>query len=81
MNNNEPPVSRGLQLRHEMGLISVDELEEMLDVKASTLEYWRNSSQGPDYTKLGRVIFYRRSDVEAWIALNVVPTKRTGTNG
>ena len=35
--------------------------------------------RGPDTVKLGRSVFYRRADVEAWIALNVCPMDRVAS--
>jgi len=63
-------------LRMMVGLLSEDELAVMIDVKPQTLQTWRVQKTGPDFVKLGKAVFYRRSDVEAWIASNVVVTKR-----
>lgn len=38
-------------------------------------QYWpqkRHLGGGPRYIKLGRKVFYRRSDVQAWIDSNVM---------
>ncbi|MFZ4808095.1 MAG: helix-turn-helix transcriptional regulator [Hyphomicrobiaceae bacterium] len=37
-----------------------------------TLARWRRDGTGPRFMKIGRRIFYRRSDVEAWLAAQVV---------
>ena len=34
----------------------------------STLQWWRTKGRGPRYTKIGRKVFYRRSDLDAFIA-------------
>lgn len=34
----------------------------------NTLADWRKKGKGPRYFKFGRRVFYRRSDIEAWIA-------------
>ena len=59
-----------------LGLLSEDELAVLIDVKKHTLTQWRADGKGPDFTKLGKSVFYRRVDVENWIAANVVVTKR-----
>lgn len=59
-----------------VGLMSEEELAVLLDVKPQTLQTWRVQKTGPDFVKLGKAVFYRRADVEAWIASNVVVTKR-----
>lgn len=50
--------------------------EEYLDTKATslryniaeaTLRYWRHTGVGPPSIKLGGLVRYRRSEVEAWI--------------
>lgn len=36
-------------------------------------QFWatlRHRGGGPDYVKVGRKVFYRRSDVEAWVGTN-----------
>lgn len=65
-----------LRVNH-LGLLSEDELAALIDVKPHTLAVWRAEGKGPDFTKLGKSVFYRRKDVEDWIAANVVVTKRT----
>lgn len=60
-----------------LNLLTENELAELLDVKPHTLATWRADGKGPDFTKLGKQIFYRKSDVEDWIQANVVVTRRT----
>ena len=69
--------SVGVIRRETFGLLTESELAVLIDVSPSTLAVWRMEQRGPDYTKLGRSIFYRRVDVEDWIAASVVVTKRT----
>lgn len=59
-------------LRAVIGIMSVEEVGMLLDVTTHTLAIWRTESKGPAYARLGRSIFYRRSDVEEWIANNVI---------
>jgi hypothetical protein len=40
----------------------------------TTDQYWasmRHLGGGPTYAKLGRKVFYRRADVDAWIEANL----------
>lgn len=62
---------------NRLGLLSEDELATLLEVKPHTLAVWRSEGKGPDYTRLGKSVFYRQADVETWVAANVVVTKRT----
>lgn len=66
----------GRRMRSEMGLLSEQDLSVLLDIQARTLQKWRSQKVGPDFVRLGKIIFYRRADVEEWITHNVVMTKR-----
>lgn len=43
-----------------------------------TFAEWRRLRKGPRYVKLGSLVRYRRSDLDAWIAANVVNTRPNG---
>jgi len=62
------------ELRAAIGIMSIEEVSLLLDVTPHTLAMWRSEKKGPAFARLGRSIFYRRADVEAWIADNVVLT-------
>ncbi|MBM1175550.1 helix-turn-helix domain-containing protein [Microvirga arabica] len=64
-------------LRDQFGLLSPSDLATLLNVDTRTLATWRARGAGPDFAKLGRSVFYRRTDVESWIELNVMPMDRT----
>jgi hypothetical protein len=65
------------ELRAALGLVSPAELAALLCVDVRTLTTWRVRGQGPDFVRLGRGVFYRRTAIEAWIELNERPTNRT----
>ena len=44
------------------------ELAQEFDCPPETLATWRHRGIGPPYTKIGRSVWYRRADVEAWLA-------------
>lgn len=71
--------ARSLALRDRFGLLSEQDLSSLLGVDLRTLAVWRSQKRGPAVVKLGRGVFYRRADVDAWIAQNVAPTQRTMT--
>lgn len=49
-------------------LLSVPEVAELIPhANQSTLAHWRQIGSGPRWAKLGRRVYYRRSDVLAWI--------------
>lgn len=37
-------------------------------IPASTLAWWRATGRGPKYIKVGRRVFYREDDLDAFIA-------------
>ncbi len=39
-----------------------------IDQKPGTLRQWRSISKGPAYHKKGRRVFYKKSDLDAWMA-------------
>jgi predicted DNA-binding transcriptional regulator AlpA len=53
-------------------LVSENEAAAVLHVKPPTLTAWRNRGQGPAYVKVGRLVFYRLSDIKQWLEGRVV---------
>jgi predicted DNA-binding transcriptional regulator AlpA len=43
-----------------------------LGISSVTATKWRARAEGPRFIKVGRLIRYRRSDVEAWLASRTV---------
>jgi len=48
-------------------LLDEGALSALLGVSRSTLQMWRYASRGPRYLKIGRLVRYRRVDVEAFL--------------
>lgn len=48
-------------------LVSEKEAAEILFQKPTTLTAWRHENRGPAYLKIGRRVFYRRSDINSWL--------------
>jgi len=48
-------------------LLNVAQVSELTGRAVSTLEKDRLTGYGPPYLKLGRLVRYRRRDVEAWL--------------
>ena len=44
------------------------ELAQQLSLAPQTLAIWRHRGVGPAFTKIGRACWYKRTDVEAWLA-------------
>ena len=43
------------------------ETAEYLGVAHRTLQHWRSNGYGPKFILRGRILRYRRSDVDAWL--------------
>ena len=50
-------------------LLSEIETSREFGVPVKTLQYWRycGHSDGPPFIKLGRRVYYRRSDLKRWV--------------
>lgn len=44
-------------------------------VPVSTLAQWRYLERGPRFVKVGRMVRYRRIDIDEWLTANTVNTK------
>jgi len=53
-------------------LLSQREAATLLGLSPRTLERFRCTGFGPAFSKLGRRVLYRQSDLDEWIAANVV---------
>ena len=50
-------------------------LADFLGLTVATLRKWRYLRSGPQFVKLGgKLVRYRREDVERWLAARTVPT-------
>ena len=41
-----------------------------LKVSTATINAWRSYRRGPKYLKVGRLVFYRKGDLDAWLTAN-----------
>ncbi len=48
-------------------LIPSGDTARELKLKEQTLAVWRSQGRGPKFYKVGRSVFYRRSDISAWL--------------
>ncbi len=51
-------------------LLDEGTLARCLGVSRSTLQSWRYTGRGPRFIKLGRMVRYRSSDVDAYLRTN-----------
>lgn len=57
-------------------LLTAHEAAKLLTVKPKTLDRWRWLGGGPKFYKVGRLVRYKRSDLEAFLAAG----ERTSTS-
>lgn len=48
-------------------LYSTETAAEKIHSKPATMQWWRTMGRGPRYVKIGRKVFYRDRDLEAFI--------------
>lgn len=48
-------------------LLRSDKVAELLGVKPTTLIAWRHEGRGPRFLKIGRLAYYRRADIRAYL--------------
>ena len=53
-------------------LLRQEEASELIRVPVRTLEGWRSHGLGPPFIKFGRHIFYRESDLDAFLERSVI---------
>jgi predicted DNA-binding transcriptional regulator AlpA len=49
-------------------MLTEQQVAEMLQVSVRTLQRWRATGTGPPWTRVHRLVRYRRSGVERWVA-------------
>jgi hypothetical protein len=47
--------------------LTTGEVSAAYRIPVATLRYWRACGEGPRSFRLGRRVFYRREDCEAWV--------------
>ena len=60
--------TKGQNMTIENKLLTVPELSEYLGIAIETLKKYRMRGTGPKFIKLGRLVRYRLSDVDEWVA-------------
>ena len=66
---------------HSPDLLTVNETADFLRLKVSTLRAWILDRRVPFVKLGGKRVFFRRSDLEAFISSSVVPARIAGKPG
>lgn len=48
-------------------LLNNDETADMLGVSRRTLPVWRVQGRGPKFIKIGKLVRYKREEIDAWM--------------
>lgn len=56
-------------------LLTAEETARLLGVKPQSLAVWRLHGENLPFVKVGRLVRYRRSDIEAWLAAQTVAVR------
>lgn len=51
-------------------LLNNDEAADMLGISRRTLPVWRVQGRGPKFVKIGKLVRYDRTELDAWIMAN-----------
>jgi len=56
-------------------LLTAEETGRLLGVKPQSLAIWRMNEENLPFIKVGRLVRYRRSDIERWLDAQTVAVK------
>lgn len=71
INNTEPHVAN-TNAAERSPFIDERRLCAELGIASVTATKWRAKAEGPPFIKVGRLVRYRRADVETWLASRTV---------
>jgi len=57
---------------HEQIVLTPEQAANLLGLAPATLEGWRRRGEGPKFLKLGRLVRYRRVDLESYLTSRLV---------
>lgn len=73
--DKEAAAARAEKRQKTLGLYAPKEVAEMFGFDERTMAIWRSKGAGPRYTKLGKNVYYKITDIHAWIDANAVETE------
>ncbi len=72
-------VDRKQEPRHSRDRLSNEQAAEYLGLKAATLNKWRVYGEGPPFIKVGRLIQYRKTDLDDYLSSRLVKSTSEAT--
>jgi excisionase family DNA binding protein len=61
----------------ELSNLSLQQASEYLGVSQAALRAWKRVGKGPVFFRAGKLLRFRRSDLDLWIQERLVKPKRT----
>lgn len=58
-------------------LIAASDAARLLHLKEQTLATWRSDGKGPTFCKIGRAVFYRKTDIQEWLGKQLHDAAKT----
>jgi hypothetical protein len=71
----QSPVQSGFELLGEE-FLSPPELSNLITKTERTLEWWRETKQGPAFVRVGKTILYKKTSVLKWLSDQEVQPRR-----
>lgn len=68
---DEVTIETARAMPNALDLLTPDQVQELTGNSIVTLSRWRQRGYGPKYLKLGRKVWYRRADLDEWLAAQV----------
>ena len=62
-------------------VLSAKEASANLGCSESVIRFWRSHGQGPRYFRAGKLVRYRRVDLDAWIEARMCEPAEHATSG
>jgi predicted DNA-binding transcriptional regulator AlpA len=66
---------------HIETLLNERQLSRLIGVSIGTLRFWRGIGKGPRFRKVGQLVRYAPSDVQAWLNSRPVGGEQTSAEG
>jgi predicted DNA-binding transcriptional regulator AlpA len=62
-------------------LLNEKQLSRLIGVSVGALRFWRGAGRGPRFRKVGQLVRYAPSDVQAWLNSRPIGGERAGEEG
>ena len=64
-----------MQTGSEANTLSLQQASQYIGVSSAALRSWKREGKGPSFFRAGKLLKYRKCDVDAWIEAQLVEPK------